>query len=110
MKPFRNYIYEFDKNERKVLVSFSKQVLKQIQGDNKYFSQEKAFNSIISKLNEPTDSVKFTKYEYIRLSNQLKENLKFLKRKAEKGFFLIRLLYRSVYLQYKNLVENHFSE
>jgi hypothetical protein len=110
MKPFRTYIYEFDKNEKKVLISFSKQVLKQIQGDNRYFSQEKAFNSIISKLNESGESVKFTKEEYYKLSNQLKENLKYLKRKAEKGFFLIRLLYRSVYLQYKNLVENHFSE
>ncbi|MCX6149413.1 MAG: hypothetical protein NTX22_02685 [Ignavibacteriales bacterium] len=110
MKSFRNYTYEFDKNEKKVLTSFSKQVLKQVEGNNKFFAEVKVFNSIVSKLAEDVESIKFTKDEYFKLANQLKENLKFLKPKAEKGFFIKRWLYRSVYLQYKNLIENHFSD
>jgi hypothetical protein len=110
MKAFRNYNFEFDKNEKKILNNFSKQVLKQVQGDNRFINETRAFNSIKTKLDESAESVKFTKEEYFKLANQLKENLKFLKPKAEKGFFIKRWLYRSVYLQYKNLVENHFSD
>ena len=110
MKAFRNYNFEFDKNEKKILTNFSKQVLKQLEGDNRFLNETKSFNSIISKLGESSETIKFTKDEYFKLVNQLKENLKFLKPKAEKGFFIKRWLYKSVYLQYKNLVETHFSD
>ncbi len=110
MKSFRNYNFDFDKNERKVLTSFSKQVLKQVGGDNKFFAETKAYNSIIEKLSKQEETVKLTKDEYFKLSLQLKENLKFLRPKAEKGFFIKRWLYKSVYLQYRNLIEKHFSD
>ncbi len=109
MKQFRNYNFDFDKNERKILTNFAKQVLKQLGGDNKYFAEEKAYNSILEKLSS-SETIKLTKEEYFKLSMQLKENVKFLKPKAEKGFFLKRWLYKSVYLQYKNLIEKYFSD
>ncbi|RJP69624.1 MAG: hypothetical protein C4539_07405 [Ignavibacteriales bacterium] len=109
MKQFRNYNFDFDKNERKILTNFAKQVLKQLGGDNKYFAEERAYNSILEKLGS-AETIKLTKDEYYKLSMQLKENVKFLKPKAEKGFFLKRWLYKSVYLQYKNLIEKYFSD
>jgi len=109
MKSFRNYNFDFDKNERKILTGFAKQVLKQVGGDNKYYSETKAYNSILEKLNND-ETIKLTKDEYFKLSMQLKENIKFLKPKVEKGFFIKRWLYKSVYLQYKNLTEKYFSD
>ena len=110
MKKFRNYNFEFDKNERKILSSFSKQVIKQMETDNRFFADVKAFGSILSKLNEPSDVVKLTKDEYTRLGHQLRENVKFLQTKAEKGWFFKKWLYKSIYLQYKNLITTHFSD
>ena len=48
-KLFANYNFEFDKNEKKLLTNFCKQALKQVSGDNRFFAEEKAFNSIIRK-------------------------------------------------------------
>ncbi len=109
MKQFRNYNFDFDKNERKILTNFAKQVLKQLGEDNKYFAEERAYNSILEKL-KSGETIKLTKVEYFKLSMQLKENIKFLKPKVEKGFFLKRWLYKSVYMQYKNLTEKYFSD
>ena len=38
---FKNYSYEFDKNEKKVLVTFCKQALKQLQGDSKFYAERR---------------------------------------------------------------------
>ncbi len=46
-KLFTNYNLELDKNERKLLSSFCKQALKQLEGNQEYFGETKAFNSIL---------------------------------------------------------------
>jgi hypothetical protein len=107
-KLFTNYNFEFDKNERKILKTFCNQNLKQIQGDNKYFSEVKVFNSIVDKLNQDTEVIKLTKDERTRLKYQLEENVKFLDKKMKKSWFLKKWLYRSMLAQYENILENHF--
>ena len=47
-KLFTNYNFEFDKNERKLISSFCRQALKQLD-ETKNFGEVKAFNSIINK-------------------------------------------------------------
>ena len=76
-KLFTNYNFEFDKNEKKLLTTFCKQVLKQMEGDNRFFAETRAFNSIINKLNSDAETIKFTKDERTRLKHQLEENIKF---------------------------------
>ncbi len=107
-KLFTNYNFEFDKNEKKLLTTFSKQVIKQISGDNRYFAEERAFNSILEKLSSSTDSVKLTKDERTRLLNQLNENVKFLKKESAASWFFKRWLYKSMLKQYNGILENHF--
>ena len=72
-KLFTNYNFEFNKNEKKLITSFCKQAMKQMGNDNQYFGETKAFNSILEKLNENSESVKLTKDEKIRLTNQHKK-------------------------------------
>ncbi|MCL5030373.1 MAG: hypothetical protein M1480_15285 [Bacteroidetes bacterium] len=109
-KLFTNYNFEFNKNERKILKTFCNQNLKQIQGDNKYFSEIKIFNSLIDKLNSDADTIKLTKDERTRLKYQLEENVKHLKKEMQKSWFLKKWLYKSMLTQYENIVENHFSD
>ncbi|MDT3696331.1 MAG: hypothetical protein ROY99_08040 [Ignavibacterium sp.] len=109
-KLFTNYNFEFDKNEKKLIINFSKQVLKQVAGDSKFFAEEKAFNSIIEKLNQSDDVIKFTKDEKTRLTNQLKQNSDFMKKNMKKSWFLKKWLYKSLYNQYDNLLEKHFKD
>jgi hypothetical protein len=108
-KLFTNYNFEFDKNEKKLMLSFSKQVLKQISGDNRYFAEEKAFNSILEKL-QNEDPVKLTRDERTRLKNQLDQNIKFMKKQLEKSGFFKKFLYRSMLKQYQNIYNNHFTD
>jgi len=107
-KLFTNYNFEFNKNEKKLLTTFIKQSLKQIEGDNKFFAETKAFNSILEKLNSGSDEVKLTKDERIRLLHQLDENVKFLKKNSEKSWFFKKWLYKSMLKQYEGILENHF--
>ncbi len=107
-KLFTNYNFEFDKNEKKILKTFCNQNLKQIQGDNKYFSEAKVFNSIVTKLEQDSETIKLTKDERTRLKYQLEENVKFLDKKVKKSWFLKKWLYRSMLGQYENILENHF--
>jgi len=107
-KLFTNYNFEFNKNEKKLLTTFIKQSLKQIEGDNKFFAETKAFNSILEKLNSGIDEVKLTKDERIRLLHQLDENVKFLKKNSEKSWFFKKWLYKSMLKQYEGILENHF--
>lgn len=109
-KLFANYNFEFEKNERKLLTTFCKQALKQVSGDEKFFAEEKAFSSIISKLSQPEDVVKLTKYEKGRLTFQLKQNTDYLKKKMQKSWFLKKWLYKSLFNQYNNLLEKHFKD
>lgn len=107
-KLFTNYNFEFDKNEKKLLTTFSKQVLKQVSGDNRYFAEIKAFNSILDKLSASADSVKLTKDERTRLMNQLNENVKFLQKETASSWFIKKWIYRSMLKQYESIMENHF--
>ena len=109
-KLFANYNFEFDKNEKKLLTNFSKQALKQMSGDSKFFAEEKAFNSIIEKLNQGNDVVKFTKDEKTRLTHQLKQNSEFMKKEMKKSWLIKKWLYKSIYKQYDNLIEKHFKD
>jgi hypothetical protein len=107
-KLFTNYNFEFNKNEKKLLSSFCKQALKQIGSDDKYFGEVKAFNSILEKLNGNEDSIKLTKDEKIRLTNNIKQNIDYLKKQMDKSWFLKKWLMKSLYKQYADIYENHF--
>ncbi len=109
-KLFTNYNFEFDKNEKKILKTFCNQTLKQIQGDNKYFSEIKAFNSILDKLNSDAEVIKLTKDERIKLKHQLTENVKYLKKEMEKSWFLKKWLYKSMHNQYDKIIMTHFED
>lgn len=107
---FKNYSYPLDKNERKILVTFCKTLLRQMASDERFFADVKSFNSIIDKLNESGDEVKFTKDEKTKLVFRLKENVDQMKKRANKGFFLKRWFFKSAYTQYDNLLKTHFTE
>lgn len=109
-KLFKNYNFEFDKNEIKLISSFSKQVLKQLNGNDQYFGEIRAFNSILEKVQNGADSVKLTKDEYTRLRNQLKENVKHINKEMSKAWFFKKWIYKSLLIQYSSLLEKHFSE
>ncbi len=109
-KLFTNYNFEFDKNEKKLLTTFCRQTLKQVGGDNRFFAEERAFNSIINKLNSDAETIKFTKDERTRLKHQLEENTKFLKGQIKKSWFLKKWLYKSMQNQYQNILDVHFKD
>jgi hypothetical protein len=107
-KLFTNYNFEFNKNEKKLISSFCKQALKQMGSDNQYFGEVKAFNSILEKLNENAEIVKLTKDEKIRLTNNIKKNIDYLKKQMDKSWFLKRWMMKSLHNQYADIYENHF--
>jgi hypothetical protein len=107
-KLFTNYNFEFDKNERKLVTTFCKQALKQLGDSNEHFGEIKAFNSIIEKINTGDTTIKLTKDEKIRLSNNLKQNIEYIEKQMNKSWFLKKWLMKSLYNQYSNLYQNHF--
>jgi hypothetical protein len=107
-KLFTNYNFEFDKNEKKLLTTFSKQVLKQTSGDNKFFAETRAFNSILEKLSSSSETIKLTKDERTRLLNQLNENVKYLQKETASSWFIKKWIYKSMLKQYEDILENHF--
>ncbi len=107
-KLFTNYNFEFDKNEKKLLKTFCNQTLKQTEGDNRYFAENKAFNSILNKLQGDDEIIKFTKEERIKLKHQLTENVNYLRKKMSNSWFIKKWLYKSMLNQYENILENHF--
>lgn len=109
-KLFKNYNFEFDKNERKVLLAFCKKLISQLGSQEGADQYRRIFESIINKLNSPENIVKFTKEEKTRLTFSLNENLKFFEKEIKKAWFFKKWLYKSMYGQYRNLVENHFSD
>ncbi len=106
---FKNYSFQLDKNEKKILLQFCKTIQKQMSADERFYSDLRTFNSIIDKINDPVDEMKLTKDEKTKLVFRLKENIDHMKKQVNKGFFLKRWLYKSAYNQYKNLLETHFS-
>ena len=107
-KLFTNYNIEFSKNEKKLLSSFCKQALKQLGNNNENFADVKAFNSVLEKLNANTESVKLTKDEKIRLTNNIKQNIDYLNKQMNKSWFLKKWLMKSLHKQYVDIYENHF--
>lgn len=107
-KLFTNYNFDFDKNERKLISSFCKQALRQLGDDNQHYGEIKAFNSVIEKLNTDSETVKLTKDEKIRLSNNLKQNIEYIKKQMDKSWFIKKWLMKSLYNQYSSLYQNHF--
>jgi hypothetical protein len=107
-KLFTNYNFEFNKNEKKLLSTFARQTLKQVQGNNRFYAEERAFNSIINKLNDGQETIKLTKEERIKLLNQLENNIKYLKEKIKKSWFIKKWLYKSMLNQYEDIVNTHF--
>jgi hypothetical protein len=105
---FKNYSFQLDKNERKILTTFCKTMLKQMTADERFYADLKSFNSIIDKLNEGSDEIKLTKDEKTKLVFRLKENVDHMKKQASKGFFIRRWFYKSAYSQYDKLLQNHF--
>jgi cell shape-determining protein MreC len=105
---FKNYSYQFDKNEKKLLTSFCKSMVKQMSSDERFYTDLKSFNSIIDKLNDSSEEVKLTKEEKTKLVFRLKENSDHLKKQLKNSWFLKRWLYKSVSVQYESLLQNHF--
>ncbi len=109
-KLFTNYNFEFNKNEKKILKTFCNQTLKQIQGDNKYYSEIKTFSSLLDKLNSNEDAIKLTKEERTKLKYQLEENVKHLTKVMNKSWFMKKWLYKSMLTQYELILDNHFKD
>mgnify|MGYP001474763803 CR=1 FL=1 len=109
-KLFKNYDFEFDSNEKKLLTTFCKQSLRQVEGDNRYFAEAKAFHSILDKIHSGEESVRLTKDERNKLEVLLKQNIKYLKEKSAKSWFIKKWLFKSLYVQYESLVNNHFAD
>ncbi|MGD8778254.1 MAG: hypothetical protein PVH88_04755 [Ignavibacteria bacterium] len=107
-KLFKSYVYELDKNELKIISNFCKQAINQMQADERFYADVKAFTSIQDKINEGNETLKLTKDESIRLTRQFKENTKQLKIKLDKSNFLTKWLYKTMYNQYNSLLQNHF--
>lgn len=107
-KLFTNYNIELGKNDRKLLSTFLRQNLKQTQGDDRFFAENKAFNSVLEKLNSSNDTIKLTKDERTRVKFQLEQNVKHLKKELSNAWFIKKWLYRSMLNQYEVILDKHF--
>ena len=106
---FKNYSFQFDKNEKKILLNFCKSVINQMNSDDRFYNDIRSFNSIMDKLNETSEEVKLTKEEKTKLVFRLKENTEHLEKQLKNAWFIKKWLYKSVYQQYQNLLQNHFN-
>jgi hypothetical protein len=109
-KLFTNYNFEFDKNEKKILKTFCNQTLKQIEGDSKYFSEIRVFKSLLDKLNGNDEVIKLTKEERTKLKFNLVENIKHLQKVISKSWFIKKWFYKTILIQYENLIDKHFED
>jgi len=109
-KVLRNYNFDFDKNERRIINAFCKQVLKQVGGNSDHFRTERAFTAIMDKLTKSDETVKFTKEEFIHISEQLKSNIRYLNEQVKKVWFFKKWIYKSLISQYTLLYDNHFKD
>ncbi|MFO7447876.1 MAG: hypothetical protein R6W90_16050 [Ignavibacteriaceae bacterium] len=107
-KLFTNYNFEFNKNEKKLIATFCKQALKQIEGDNRYFQEERALRSVIDKINSGEDTIKLTRDERTRLKFQMENNVKYIKQKIGKSWFIKKWLLKSMLTQYESILDEHF--
>lgn len=109
-KPFKNYRFEFDKNEKKILTTFLNQMLKQYGGNAQAALDEKLVRSSVDKINSDEPSVTFTKNEFTVLQKNLEYNVKFMEERAAKANFFIRWFYNIMAKQYRVLFNTHFKD
>ncbi|MGK9477474.1 hypothetical protein [Melioribacter sp. OK-6-Me] len=107
---FKNYSYEFDKNEKKLLITFCKSIVKQMSNDERFYTEIKTFNSLIQKLESKDNPIKLTKDEKTKLVFRLKENEKHLEKQIKNAGFIKKLFFKPLYKQYKNIIETHFND
>lgn len=103
-KLFKNYEFEFDNNQKKIITTFSKQAIKQMETDDRFIRDVNIFKSIIEKFNSTSDLVKLTKEEKTRLTFQLKENTKHLENKIKSSWFITKWFYKNMLKQYNNIL------
>ncbi|MEE9431609.1 MAG: hypothetical protein V3V16_11240 [Melioribacteraceae bacterium] len=103
-KLFKNYEFEFDTNQKKVLTSFAKQSSKQMATDDRLVKEVRLFDSIIEKLETSEDKIKFTKDEKTKLVFQLKENIKHLQKTMDKSWWIKKWFYKSMLGQYVSIL------
>lgn len=109
-KLFKNYDFNFDKNDAKLITTFCKQAIKQMSSDERFIPDIKAYQSIISKIEKDATSVKLTKDEKFRLVRQIEENVKVYKKEISKAWFLKRWMYKSMLNQYNSLLTKYFND
>lgn len=111
MKPlFKNYNFDFDSSEKKLLQTMVKQILRQIEGDNRYISEMRIYQSLSEKLASSQSPIKLTKEEIKRLELQLTENSKMLKEKIRKSIFFMKWIYKPLLKQYESILNKHFKK
>ena len=103
-KLFKNYEFELDKNEVKILSSFTKQAIKQMETDERMVREVRTFNSILGKLEKSDSKIKFTKEEKTKLAFQLGENVKHLQKRVDSAWFLTRWFYKNMLNQYESIL------
>ena len=109
-KLFKNYTYDFDKNEAKIISNFCKQAIKQMEGNSDFYRDVKAFQSIMEKVEENPSEVKLTKDEKIRLVHQLTQNRDHLKKTLDKSGFIKKWFYKTLYSQYDKILNDQFKD
>lgn len=111
MKPlFKNYNFDFDTSEKKLLQTMVKQILRQIEGDNRYISEIRIYQSLSEKLASSQSPIRLTKEEIKRLELQLTENAKLLKDKIKKSIFFMKWVYKPLLKQYESILNRHFNK
>ncbi len=109
-KLFKNYLYDFSSSEKKILATMVKQILRQIEGDEKYFNEIRIYKSLSEKLQSSQTPIKLTKEEIKRLELQLSENAKVLKGKIKRSIFFLKWLYKPLLNQYESILNKHFKD
>lgn len=107
----RNYNLDFDKTDKKVVLQFVKQAVKQTEGsqDVNMVKQNRLLSAILEKVSS-ADSVKFTKDEYFALKNMIVANQQHLKKQLAKAGFFKRFFFKSLEGQYSKLVSKYFQD
>ena len=105
---FKNYNYNFDKNEAKLLLTICNQTIKQMQTDPKYVAELKYYESMADKFSSNPDNVKLTKAELDRIKNTLKANVDHLEKQIKKSWFFKRWIYKPLIINYKLILSKHF--
>lgn len=107
----RNYNLDFEKTDKKVVLQFVKQAIKQTEGsqDVNMVKQNRLLCSIQEKVSA-ADSVKFTKEEYFALKNMIVANQQHLKKQLAKAGFFKKFFLKSLEAQYSKLVSKYFQD